>query len=185
MIFKYSHRVFHPWVERGVQKLNPSILSIPRHFTEENLIATSTNSRQMFLKSKMVKCLQTEIARISNMVLILQKLSWDSNAATLARFFWLWRQRRRRGGWYNKVQTEMYKWDPEVCGFGLSPKRAENVIQINISTLRKEVGKVNKQRWIDYTQAHEWRFLNDIQPTGREKVLCFNLSHIELLSNLL
>ena len=58
-----------------------------------------------------------------------------------------------KGGWYNKVQTEMYKWDPEVCGFGLSPKRAENVIQINISTLRKEVGKVNKQRWIDYTQA--------------------------------
>ena len=49
-----------------------------------------------------------------------------------------------KGGWYNKVQTEMYKWDPEVCGFELSPKRAENVIQINISTLRKEVGKVNK-----------------------------------------
>ena len=122
MIFKCSHRVFHPWVERGVQKLYPSILSISRHFTEENLIATSTNSRQMFLKSKMVKCLQTEIARISNTVLILQKPSWDSKV------FLTLETEEKKGGWYNKVQTEMYKWDPEVGGFGLSPKRAENVI---------------------------------------------------------
>ena len=86
----------------------------------------------------MVKCLQTEIARISNMVLILQKLSWDSKV------FLTLETEEEKGGWYNKVQTEMYKWDPEVCGFELSPKRAENVIQINISTLRKEVGKVNK-----------------------------------------
>ena len=101
MIFKCSHRVFHPWVERGIQKLYPSILSISRHFTEENLIATSTNSRQMFLKSKMVKCLQTEIARISNMVLILQKLSWDSKV------FLTLETEEEKGGWYNKVQTEM------------------------------------------------------------------------------